>query len=276
MTENKQNISPDILMLGEIPENSESDPDDLLLQTFLDIGEEMVVAGAEIWRVTDSITRMCEAYHFTRINVFIIVSNLQATVQTPEGRILTHIRCIARDDVNFDRLDYLNDLSRYICANRPDVPEMKRRLVNVMARRPQSRMVSVLGDVCASAGFTVFFGGSPLDGAASAVMGVVLWLFLRFIQTREHNTIVRNFEASFIGGVLALLLVHIGIGQDPGVIMMGGIMLLIPGIAMTNAIRDMLFGDTASGLLRLFNALIVAAAIASGFALAIILLRGVL
>ena len=97
---------------------------DLLLQTILDVGEEMVVAGAEVSRVEDSVERMCEAYDMTRVNVFIIVSNLQVTVETPEGRILTQIRRIVRNDVNFDRIDYLNDLSRTICADKPVVEEM--------------------------------------------------------------------------------------------------------------------------------------------------------
>ena len=58
--------------------------------------------------------------------------------------------------------------------------------------------------------------------------------------------------------------------------MIGGTMLLSPGIAMTNAIRDMLIGDIASGLLRLVNSILVAAAIACGFAFTIIVLGGVL
>ena len=77
-------------------------------------------------------------------------------------------------------------------------------------------------------------------------------------------------------GIAALLLVQIGIGDHPDMIMIGGIMLLIPGIAMTNAIRDMLIGDIASGLLRLINSLLVAAAIACGFAFSIIALGGML
>ena len=108
---------------------------DKILQTILDIGEEMVVAGAEIHRVEDSVERMCAAYGFDRVNVFIIISNLQVTVETPDGRILTHIRRIVRNDVNFDRMDYLNDLSRYVCANTPEVPVMQEKLQEVMDRK---------------------------------------------------------------------------------------------------------------------------------------------
>ena len=107
-------------------------------------------------------------------------------------------------------------------------------------------------------------------------MAVVIVLITRFLAPRENNQIVFNFITSFLAGIAAVLMVHAGVGTSADKIMMGGIMLLIPGIAMTNAIRDMLIGDIASGMLRLTNALIVAAAIACGFAMAIVLTGGVL
>ena len=85
---------------------------DKLLQTILDIGEEMIVAGAEVSRVEESVFRMCKSYGCDRINAYILLSNMQVTVETPDEQIITHIRYMERSDVNFDRLDYLNDLSR--------------------------------------------------------------------------------------------------------------------------------------------------------------------
>ena len=82
-----------------------------LLQAILDVAEEMLVCGAEVGRVEDSIIRMCSAYGCDRINTFIITSNIQVTFEDPEGNIITQIRRITRNDANFDRLDYLNDLS---------------------------------------------------------------------------------------------------------------------------------------------------------------------
>ena len=82
-----------------------------LLQAILDIAEEMLVCGAEVDRVEDSIERMCYAYGCDRVNAFIITSNIQVTFEDPEGNIITQIRRLVRNDTNFDRLDYLNNLS---------------------------------------------------------------------------------------------------------------------------------------------------------------------
>ena len=51
--------------------------------------------------------------------------------------------------------------------------------------------------------------------------------------------------------------------------MIGDIMLLIPGLVMTNSIRDIFVGDTISGVMRLVESCLWAGAIASGFMIAI-------
>ena len=249
---------------------------DRILQGILDIGEEMVVSGAEVNRVEDSIYRMCASYGADRINVFIITSNIQVTMMAPDGRILTHIRRIVRNEVNFDRLDYLNDLSRYICDKKPDEAVIQQKLQQVLNRKKQPLALKFAGYMLGAGAFSVFFGGSLQDGFASCLMGIIVVLFELFFAKREKNQIVYFFAASVVAGTSAHLLVSAGIGEHVDMLMIGGIMLLIPGIAMTNAVRDMLIGDIASGMLRLCNALLIAASIACGFALTILGLGGVL
>ena len=249
---------------------------DKLVQSILDIGEEMVTCGAEVSRVEDSIMRMCHSYGMHRVNVFIITSNIQLTLEAPDGRIVTQIRRMVRYSVNFDRLDYLNDLSRYICANHPDIDEIQEKLDEVMNRPGQPRILSFLSLIFVASGFTVFFGGNFGDAIAAAIMGITIGAMDIILSTRERNQIVYNFISSVVAGSVAIALVSFGIGVHADLIMIGGIMLLIPGIAMTNAMRDMLIGDIASGLLRLCNAIIVSIAIACGFAFSIIVLGGAL
>lgn len=249
---------------------------DKLVQSILDIGEEMVTCGAEVSRVEDSIMRMCHSYGAQRVNVFIITSNIQLTLEAPDGRIITQIRRMVRYSANFDRLDYLNNLSRYICANNPDVDEIQAKLTEILNRPKQSRFLSFLSLILVSSGFTVFFGGNFMDAVASAIMGITIGAMDIILSTRERNQIVYNFMSSVVAGLVAIVLVKFKIGVHADLIMIGGIMLLIPGIAMTNAIRDMLIGDIASGMLRLCNALLVSTAIACGFAFSIIILGGIL
>ena len=245
-----------------------------LLQAILDIAEEMLVAGAEVSRVEDSVERMCRAYGCDRINAFVITSNIQVTMEAPDGEILTQIRRIVRSDVNFDRLDYLNDLSRYICAEKPSLAKLNERFEQVMHRKIYSMWMKYVSAILIAGGFAVFFGGNLLDGAASALVGVmVIWL-LYILSRRDNNLLAINFVAALAAGLLSVALVHLGMGVHTDKIMIGAIMIQIPGIAMTNSVRDMLIGDLATGLLRLVNSLLLAAVIACGFALSILVTGG--
>ena len=80
--------------------------------------------------------------------------------------------------------------------------------------------------------------------------------------------------ASFALSASAIALVRWGLGQDANKILIGNIMLLIPGIALTNSLRDLISGDIMTGILRFLDAVLVAAAIAAGYILAAGLLGG--
>ena len=245
-----------------------------LLQAILDIAEEMLVSGAEASRVEDSMVRMCKAYGCKNINAFVITSNIQATVEAPDGEILTQIRRIVRSDVNFDRLDYLNDLSRYICGEKPPVDKIFKRLYQILNRKIYSLWMKYVSAVFIAGGFAIFFGGNLLDGLASSIVGIIVIWLLNILSTKDTNQLAINFVVSFLAGMASLAFVHIGFGEHSDKIMIGAIMILIPGIAMTNSVRDMLIGDLATGLLRLVNSLLLAAVIACGFALSIVLTGG--
>ena len=86
-----------------------------IVQGILDIGEAMLQSGAENFRLEDSFYRMCRSYGFKRSDVFVIPSNIQVTVETPEGEIITQIRHIESTGADYDKLNYLNAMSRYVC-----------------------------------------------------------------------------------------------------------------------------------------------------------------
>ena len=65
---------------------------------------------------------------------------------------------------------------------------------------------------------------------------------------------------------LALFLTHI----------IGNIMLLVPGVAFVNALRDMIGGDMMSGILRVCESILLAVFLAAGSFMALMFLGGVL
>lgn len=247
-----------------------------ILKRILDIGEQMVVFGAEVSRVEDSIERMCRAYDFKHTDIFIITTSMIVSVETREGQIITQTRRIRNLANDFDKLDYLNDLSRKIVKEKPTDEEIEKLFDQVLARKDQPKWLQFLAAALMTGGFTMFFGGSWQDCIVSALAGLAI-MFVNIYYKKPDSKEVLYFTAvSFMAGIIALIMAICGAGENIDTIMIGTIMLLIPGAAMTNAIKDMVLGDTISGLLRLVQSLMIAASIAIGFAIALLLLGGVI
>ena len=141
-----------------------------ILEGILDIGEAMLCSGAENFRLDDTLYRMCKSYGFKRYDVFAIPSNIQITVETPEGEILTQVRHIESTGINYDRLDYLNNLARYVCQNTPDAKELHEKYLEVMNRPEPRQITTYLAGIMGGAGFAVFFGCGLMDGIVAVLV----------------------------------------------------------------------------------------------------------
>ena len=246
-----------------------------LVQGILDIGEEMLICGAENFRLEDSLYRMCRSYGFKRYDVFAIPSNIQITVETPEGDIITQVRHIETTDIDFDRLDYLNNLSRYVCQNKPDAEQLLAKFEEVMGRSPQKWYTKYFAAVMGGTGFAVFFGCNFADAAVAAVVSLMIVLVGGWLSKREEILLAYNLILSFFSEVIIIAEVRLGLGSHPERIMIGIVMLLISGLSTTNGIREVLQRDFISGFLNVMNSMLGAAGIAFGTALAMLLLDGV-
>lgn len=246
-----------------------------LVQEILDIGEAMLKSGAENFRLEDSLYRICKSYEFVRSDVYIIPSNIQITVETPEGEIITQIRHIETTDVNFDRLDYLNNLSRYVCKHHPDEKELREKYLEVMNRPKQHPVARYFAGLMGGTGFAVFFGCGFADAIVAAIVSLMIVVVGKWLSKRENNLMVYNMILSFLSETIIIGMVRLGVGSHPDRIMIGIVMLLISALGTTNGIRDLLQRDFISGFLNIMNSFLGAAGIAFGTALALLLFDGV-
>ena len=247
-----------------------------ILKGLLDIGEAMINSGAEILRAEDSLYRLCGAYGFKRVNCWVISSNIQATVETPDGEIITQIRHVPGGEMNFDRLDYLNNLSRKVCVDTPDADELRRRLDEVMNRPRQPKWMHYVAGVMGGAGFAVFFNCDFLDTIVAVLASLIIVALGDFLEGREKNPLVFNAMIAFAVEIFILTCVRLGFGHHYGNITVGVVMLLISGIGFTNGIRDLIHTDTLSGIINISRSIVGATGIAIGIALPILLMKGVM
>jgi uncharacterized membrane protein YjjP (DUF1212 family) len=241
---------------------------DQILHCALDIARKILESGGEIRRAEETVEFICHAYGIKDMEVFGILSEIQATIRTPKGRYITQIVRVQSWMNDLYRLELLNALSRKICQEKPD-PSLLQDLVSEIAVQARPHQLRILVSYFAgAAGFCVFFGGSFHDSLVSGIIGLVVYL-LDFIKPKWMNSVAHGVIASAAVGILCFILTHFGIGQSMEHIMMGTIMLLTPGLALGNAIRDLLCGDLIAGSLRMMQVLLAAAAITAGLVVTI-------
>ena len=242
-----------------------------LVQGILNIGEAMLQCGAEIFRVEDSLYRMYKSYGFVRYDVFVIPSNIQVTVESPEGKIITQIRHRETTGFDYDKLNYLNALSRYVCSHYPDDKELQRRYEKIMARPDQSEFITGVAEIAGGTGFTVFFGGDFQDMIVALFVSLMIVLVGKWLSRREGNLMIYNLILAFLSEIMIVAAFQIGIGHHPDRIMIGIIMLLVSALGAINGMRDVMQRNFISGSLEVMNSFLGAFGIAAGIALAMLM-----
>lgn len=237
-----------------------------LLACLLDMGELLLISGAEVMRVEDTIARLCAVYGFTGSDVFVITSSIVLTARTPAGDVLTQTRRIRERDTDLGRVEQVNALSRQLCERPLPAADLLRSIRRIRELPGCSARVRLAMYVGISGVFALFFGGSAFDAAAAAVAGATLFAVDRLGRRLRLNGILQAFFSSILAALTVVLLHTAGLPCTPGLAVTGNIMLLIPGLALTTSLRDMIRGDTISGLLGFSEAIIKALAVAAGFA----------
>jgi len=247
-----------------------------LLSAALDIGEQMHVSGAEIYRVEDCIQRICRAYGATDVDVFTITSSIVLTIQDPSGNRWTQTRRIEKAENNLDLVDQLNKLSREMCQKRLSYEAYQQRFQKILAQPRYPQWVEFIFYAVIAAAFTLFVGSTLQDAFVAMLIGLLLKATMFLNRSLRFNRVFSSILASFVVSAAAFLAQWVGLASHADHIVIGNIMLLIPGAALTNSLRDMISGDTMSGILRFMEACIVALAIASGYILAGFVLGGIM
>ena len=239
-----------------------------LLDLVTNLGYELAMCGAETFRVEESVTRILLAYK-VQAEVFAIPNCLIVSLEAPDGRSMTRMRRIGFHGNNLDAVERLNALSRTLCNRTPDPRD---GLVWLQAVRRSARTYSLpiflLGAFLGAAGFSLFFGGSWIDGLAGGLCGILVGLVNRFMDRLKANNFFSTIAASFLMALAAYTFGAVGITPSPDTVIIGALMILVPGLLFTNAMRDIIYGDTNSGINRIVQVFLIAAAIALGTAAA--------
>ncbi len=262
-------------METQVKELYKSDFAQYLLCLALDVGEGILKNGGEVSRVEDTIERICYAYGAVHVEVFSIISVINAAIRMPDGSYSSQLRRVRQTSNNLHALECYNALSREICATKPALDIFDEKLHEIKQKRNYPLAVIALASAVVAGAFALFFGGGIKDALIACGIGVVIALVNHF-AARHLNAMAATVSASFITSMLSALFVWVGAVPIDDFIMMGSIMLLVPGLSFGTAIRDLLAGDLLAGTLKSLQAVLSALMIAFGYMMATAVMGGLL
>ncbi len=241
---------------------------DIVLCTALDIGEHLLKNGAEVSRVEDTIERICFAYGAAHVESFAITTLIVASVRMQNGEFSEQMRHVKSSMMNLYRVEKLNNISREICQNNISVAEAREKIEKYKRSKPYPESIQILGQVLVVFGFTLFFGGTWFDSIAAGAIALIVAL-VSLVDLPFNRGNLQVIVRSFIAGALSEISVNIGFAQNLDCVLIGTIMMLIPGLALGTAVYDMFNGNLISGMMRALQCLVVAVFIALGYAAAL-------
>ena len=248
----------------------------ILLDLATDLGYRLAMSGAETFRVEDSICHIMRAYGIEG-EAFAIPNCLTVSVKTADGKPLTRMRRIGYHGNDLDCVERYSNLSRRICAELPS-PETALEWLREIEKTPRSygTIVTLLGNFLGAGGFAILFGSTFWDSLLSGLCGLIVGTVGIFTDKLKANLFSRTIIASFLMALAAYFAAGWQIADNADTIIIGALMILVPGLLFTNAIRDIIHGDTNSGINRIVQVLLIAAAIALGTAAAWTIVTGIL
>ena len=240
----------------------------LLMELVSQIGCGIAMGGAETYRVEESVNRILNAYG-VESRVYSVPNSLIITIMIPGQSPMTQLCRMERKGTDLDAVEQYSNLGRRICAQKPELETAMQWLAETEKKRKHYRLPAMLaGYILVAWGFSVFFGGSLMDSLCAAACGLLLGVAEHFMGKLQTNVFFQKIAAAFLMAVLAYGISAFGIIPNVDSSVIGTLMLLVPGLLFTNAMRDIIFGDTNSGVSRVVEALLIAVAVALGTAAA--------
>lgn len=236
----------------------------------LESGKLMLASGAETSRVEETARRIGRALG---IDVECVVTPTGITVSAGGDRPVTRIARIHRRSIDLSKVAAVNALSRSLEAGEVGLQTAVRRL-RELAEEPAlyPPRVKYLAQGLGTAGFAVLVGG----GARELLPAFLAGLLVRTLDARLQP--LPPFLSVFLSALAVTGWAALSTLLFPGVsgekLILAGVIPLLPGLALTNAIRDLMGGELLAGVARGAEALLTAGGLAGGVYIGLELGRG--
>ena len=245
-----------------------------LFNTAILAGELLAKYGAETYRVEETMIRILSLASNGRGEALATLTGFSVSFNSTKQGYINAVRRINDRRQRFDKIILVNEISRKLCNGEMGLAEAHDKLEKINKEKDKIKGHYIaMAIVCLS--FTVMFGGSWQDALMAGIAGVTSAIALVLLAKNDTGTFMSDILAAFSIAVVAYIGNFAGFTEyNMDLAIIGGIMPLVPGVSITNALFDTLHGDYLSGAARGLEALVIALGIALGIFLGLGLCEG--
>ncbi len=225
--------------------------------------------GGETYRAEETAQRICRAFGLADAEVMALATGVFITASRGDSQAAATLKRIHKRGFNLTAVEEVNCVARQIAAGGMNLGEARERLNAIAEEKPRRGWVPVLAAGASSGCFALLFRGNGYDFLAATLCGMAVQLLAERIKIEDMFQFTVNFLGGFLLTAGALLFTRFTGTGSLDKIVTGAMMPLLPGVAMTNAIRDTIRGDLLSGVSRGAEALLAVASLAFGVGLAL-------
>ncbi|MGO5052707.1 threonine/serine exporter family protein [Lachnospiraceae bacterium LCP25S3_G4] len=249
-----------------------------VLEFALEAGRVLLKNGAEIFRVEETIAHICNHYDMDTVDTFVLSNGIFITAERDNEEVFAKVKHVPLSGIHLGIVTEVNDLSREICAGKVSLEEAVEKLKVIEQMPPKRSYFRVIAAGLGSGSFCYLLKASLLESCAAFVIGMLLYMFVIFAEKHKLSKIIVNIVGGIIITILAIGASYIPLPVSVSVdkMIVGSIMPLVPGVAFTNAIRDIADCDFISGTVRMIDALLVFVYIAIGVGVALSMYANIL
>ena len=242
----------------------------IILELATNAGRIMLENGAETYRVEEIISVIGKNFN-SEINSYATLTGIISTIKDSKGNFITNTIRISQRTMNLSKIDEIHYLGKNISEYNLD--DLKLKLEIIEKNMSYGSKFNLLAYAIAAGSFTLLFGGNLIEAIFSGINGLIIYLYLKSMSTFKISNFFINGIGSALIAIFSIISLKFNFVHSIDKVIIGSLMLLVPGMALTNAVRDVINGDLMAGMARGLEAFFIAASLAvgSGIILAIFL-----
>lgn len=241
------------------------DNKNLVLKTALLAGRIMMESGSEAYRVEDTMQRI--AYNSKKLDTesYVTATGIFMSINDESTSQMVQ----ARDrSINLGKIEQTNRYSREYAQGNISLIYLYKALQSVDLQIPEFQAVArMLAAGVASCVLMILLGGIYSDIIAAFIIGSIGYFLSSRIYHITQMKFFNDLIASFVICTLSVVGYRMGMVGNLDSLIIGCLMPLVPGLAITAGMRDLFEGHLLTGMVRIVEAILISTVIGIGIAL---------